>query len=435
MGGPVDGTDAAAGGPGRTTTGTQEPLPPPPPPAAARPPLRRRTDDRMVAGIASGLAAHLGLDVALVRVAVVALAFAFPPVGLAYLAAWLLVEEASPADAPPAPPRRDRDAGFWIGAGLLVVVALALVGEIGPFGRGLWPLLLIALGVAFWRAQADEDGAASAGGAAAIATGVAPTGPAPATGEVAAAPPPTVRAPVRFDPPPARPRSVVGRVTLALAAIAAGGVLLLDRLGGVALGLVGGAPWPLSRLGQLGPVTPMAVALLVIGIGLVVSAFVGRARWLILVGLVLLPGVVLGGIARGYDVPLRGGVRDVDLHVAEVSALPLGGIEQAAGEIVLDLTELQLGAGEDVVVPVRLGAGSVEVRVPADLSLDVQVEVLAGSVSLPGARTTEGIRLELGHATTGGVGASGVLRLPVTVGVGEVRIVEVAIDRGTEELR
>jgi hypothetical protein len=83
-------------------------------------------------------------------------------------------------------------------------------------------------------------------------------------------------------------------VTLALAAIAAGGLMLLDRLAGAAGPLVGGLPWPLSRFGQLGPFAPLAVALLVIGLGLVVTAFLGRARWLILVGLVLLPGVSWG---------------------------------------------------------------------------------------------------------------------------------------------
>jgi hypothetical protein len=125
------------------------------------------------------------------------------------------VEEAGPSDGA-ASPRRERDAGFWVGAGLLVVVALALVGEIGPFGRGLWPLLLIALGVAFWRAQSEDDRSPHQPAAAARA----PLEPGDGRG---------VPEPVRFDPPAPRPRSVGGRVTLALAAIAAGGLMRRRR--------------------------------------------------------------------------------------------------------------------------------------------------------------------------------------------------------------
>jgi phage shock protein PspC (stress-responsive transcriptional regulator) len=387
--------------------------PPPPPPPAARPPLRRRTDDRMVAGVASGLAVHLGLDVALVRVAIVALSFAAPPVVLAYLAAWLLVEEAGPSDGA-ASPRRERDAGFWVGAGLLVVVALALVGEIGPFGRGLWPLLLIALGVAFWRAQSEDDRSPHQPAAAARA----PLEPGDGRG---------VPEPVRFDPPAPRPRSVGGRVTLALAAIAAGGLMLLDRLAGAAGPLVGGLPWPLSRFGQLGPFAPLAVALLVIGLGLVVTAFLGRARWLILVGLVLLPGVVLGGVARGFEIPLRGGLGSVDQVVVGGDELPPDGYHHAAGEVFLDLSDLDL-VDADVTLPIRLGAGSVVVRIPADVAADVRARVLAGSIEMPGRPAVEGVRLDAGHVTTGT--GPGALRLDITVGLGEVRVVEVDPEEG-----
>lgn len=55
--------------------------------------LRRSADDRLLAGVAAGLAEYLDVDVVLVRVAIVALAllggFAVP----LYLAAWLLVPE------------------------------------------------------------------------------------------------------------------------------------------------------------------------------------------------------------------------------------------------------------------------------------------------------------------------------------------------------
>lgn len=54
----------------------------------------RRTDDRMVAGVCSGVAAYLGLDPTLVRiVTAVAAVFSFGTVAVAYVVAWLLLPE------------------------------------------------------------------------------------------------------------------------------------------------------------------------------------------------------------------------------------------------------------------------------------------------------------------------------------------------------
>jgi phage shock protein PspC (stress-responsive transcriptional regulator) len=56
--------------------------------------LRRSADDRMLAGVAGGIARHLNADVTLVRVIIAALVL-FTGVGAAlYIAAWLLI----PAD-------------------------------------------------------------------------------------------------------------------------------------------------------------------------------------------------------------------------------------------------------------------------------------------------------------------------------------------------
>lgn len=56
--------------------------------------LVRRRDDRMVAGVCSGLADYLGVDPALIRVgAVVALVFSLGVALVAYVAAWILMPE------------------------------------------------------------------------------------------------------------------------------------------------------------------------------------------------------------------------------------------------------------------------------------------------------------------------------------------------------
>ena len=58
--------------------------------------LYRPHQDRMLAGVASGIARYLGVDVTLVRVALVVLCFV-GGIGLPlYLASWLLIPEESP---------------------------------------------------------------------------------------------------------------------------------------------------------------------------------------------------------------------------------------------------------------------------------------------------------------------------------------------------
>ena len=57
--------------------------------------LVRRRAARMVAGVCSGLADHLGVDVTLMRIlAVAAVVFTGGAALVAYLAAWILMPEA-----------------------------------------------------------------------------------------------------------------------------------------------------------------------------------------------------------------------------------------------------------------------------------------------------------------------------------------------------
>lgn len=58
--------------------------------------LVRTSQDKMVAGVAGGLARYLGLDPTLVRVAwVIALVVGFPATVIAYLVAWMITPQGS----------------------------------------------------------------------------------------------------------------------------------------------------------------------------------------------------------------------------------------------------------------------------------------------------------------------------------------------------
>ncbi len=88
-----------------TTTADARPAAAYSPPGAR--PLRRSGDDKMLAGVAGGLARYLNADVTLVRVIIAALAL-FTGAGVAvYAAAWLLI----PADGQDQPA-----AAAWIAA-------------------------------------------------------------------------------------------------------------------------------------------------------------------------------------------------------------------------------------------------------------------------------------------------------------------------------
>jgi phage shock protein C len=67
---------------------------PPPPPTdgdSSRRPLSRRTDDRMIAGVASGIAVYFDVDVTVVRIAIAVLSV-LGGAGIAlYIAGWLLM--------------------------------------------------------------------------------------------------------------------------------------------------------------------------------------------------------------------------------------------------------------------------------------------------------------------------------------------------------
>ena len=56
--------------------------------------LRRSTDDKMLAGVAGGIARYLNVDATLVRIAMVALTLLSGVGAALYIAAWLLI----PAD-------------------------------------------------------------------------------------------------------------------------------------------------------------------------------------------------------------------------------------------------------------------------------------------------------------------------------------------------
>jgi signal transduction histidine kinase/phage shock protein PspC (stress-responsive transcriptional regulator) len=108
--------------------------------------IPRRDDGRIVAGVASGLGAHFGLDPNLVRLAFFVLALAGGIGVVAYATAWFLM---APPHVPELPPRRAPDSIQAVALAVLVLGVLLLARASGAwFGDAIvWPLTAAAAGL------------------------------------------------------------------------------------------------------------------------------------------------------------------------------------------------------------------------------------------------------------------------------------------------
>ncbi|MFA9431457.1 PspC domain-containing protein [Egicoccus sp. AB-alg2] len=466
---------------------------PPPggPVAPPRPPLRRRRDGKLLAGVLAGVADHLGIDVAVARILFVVLTlFSQGILIVAYVLGWVLIPEESDAEAAaPRPPRREdiggRDPLFWIGIATLIIGALWLLD--GPFpGRGpfpfvadrgvLVPLVLIAFGIALWRA-ADRSpnrpaamppgrpSAPPAGGQPPFG-GTSPGGGqppafAPASPPVPASDPrsfasrpetsmssddartdtvridrPTdgpgdtrrIEPPPAWEPPPpgVPPRAPGegggdGRDWTPPPVPESRGILTRITLGAALLTV--GVLWLLNvadatalRPGQI-----VSAALLVVGVGLLVGSVVGRGRGLIGAGLLLLPVVLVLQLLRPFPVDAftsGGQPAGQRFETPAVEAEVRDTYTLGAGELRIDLSEVQFTDDRDVTV--QTGFGDVTVYVPEDVTVEVHAQSGAGQMTLLGQRT-DGVGLD--RTVVDEVPGSDVrLTLDVQVGFGQIRV-------------
>lgn len=443
---------------------TQHPQPPTTSPtgerdasAAAPRRLTRRSSDRLLGGVAGGIADYLGVDPVLVRLAFVALAFLNLLGVLAYLVAWVVV----PADdATAAPLEQAVDAATPSAGGRRVVgIVLLVLGGLlvlGPLTQGstllswwgggqltpglVWAAVLITVGVLLYR-MGDPAGPRTGGappqspaaraaevppppptattptttGAAMAAAGTATS---PTTAPGADAPPPGSPPPPMAEDhdgaggqagPPQPERSALGRLTLAAALVAVGAAALLDAAGVLALGAV----------------DLLAIALLVVGAGLLVGTVAGRARWLIAVGLVLLPVIAAVGVvetvaAREAPFLAADGARVGERVLAPDDLAELDDAYRlAAGSLVVDLSGIEEGPG-DAALDLAVGAGEIEVVLPPELAVDIAASAGLGNVTLP-SRDADGFDVDLDERWPGEAGA-GELRLDARVGAGEITV-------------
>lgn len=122
--------------------------------------LCRSSDDRVVAGVAAGLAHRLGIAPVVVRCAFVVLTLAAGTGAMLYVLGWLLLPDRDAPESIGQTALRERqDSRAVLALGMLVLGGLLLLRETGVwFGDAVvWPVALAAVGLyVIWR-QADPE--------------------------------------------------------------------------------------------------------------------------------------------------------------------------------------------------------------------------------------------------------------------------------------
>jgi hypothetical protein len=168
----------------------------------------------------------------------------------------------------------------------------------------------------------------------------------------------------------------------------------------------------------------VAVALGVVGVGLIVGTFIGRARWLIAVGLLLVPVLqLLAGVVPIWS--FTGEAGDVYYTVTSTQEID-DQYEIAAGTLYLDLTSLAVEPGAARrEFAVSVGAGEIRIDVPTGVPVRVDAEVGIGMVRLFGDE-----RVGIGVDSSAATGSPAVLIIHAEAGVGAIVVREVEVAEG-----
>lgn len=374
----------------------------------------RPQDGRVLAGVAQGLANRLDLPVWLPRAFFVVCAF-FGGLGFAlYAAGWALMRSEDETESPAERFFGDVSSSrSWIGIGLIFLAALILLDNLTFLSGGVvWAAGLLVLGILLYSGKISAGGGQkpeeSKEGVQQMTTTTDHTpetksdsvsGDSPAGGGTPPTPTPT---PPILPPSASKPkeRSLLGRLTIGAMLIGMGVLALLDNI----------ETLPIAAE----PRHYLALAVVILGTGLVVGGFAGRARWLIIVGAILVPTLMFSPVFE-YD-------WNSDTFDEFVAPVTFDQVQMTynhdVGNLVIDLTDLPWD-GQTIDLTANVDAGNLEIRVPADVGIVGEASVDVGRVGAPG-RESAGLgdpTLEFNEP-----GELGTVYLNATVDVGNIDI-------------
>ncbi|GGV77780.1 PspC domain-containing protein [Streptomyces massasporeus] len=170
--------------------------------------------------------------------------------------------------------------------------------------------------------------------------------------------------------------------------------------------------------------TGLACALAVLGLGIAVSAFLGRTG----AGSIFLAILTAGLLAGAAALP-----KDIDTHWARTTWQPATvadvrpRYDLGTGVGTLDLSRLDVSGKQTVTTQAEVGMGKLRVLVPQDVTVRLDVEVGIGDLQLPGDDPKDvdvqpGRHKEITLSPAKGVEKSGTIDLDLQVGMGQAEV-------------
>ncbi|KDN74578.1 membrane protein, partial [Streptomyces olindensis] len=174
--------------------------------------------------------------------------------------------------------------------------------------------------------------------------------------------------------------------------------------------------------------TGLSCALAVLGLGIAVSAFLGRTG----AGSIFLAIITAGLLAGSAALP-----KDIGTHWTRTTWQPTAmadvreQYELGAGVGTLDLTRLDVPERQTVTTRADVGVGQVKVLVPEDVTVRLSVDVGVGDLQLPGDDKKDvdvkpGQHKQITLSPAKGVKKSGTIDLDLQVGMGQAEVTRAA---------
>lgn len=397
------------------------PLIPPPPTAhnaAERPSpparLTRSQSDRKISGLCGGLGTYTGIDSNIFRVLFFALIFLNGLGLLFYIIGWVLIPQenkkeniGSPANSPTGQEKTFlfsfETQQLW---GMLFLFLAALILFQRIFDNNFTTIIVfigIGLALLFLPTQTTHSSTQE---------NIPSPTPTPTDPSFASPTPtdPSFAPPLGIPISPQKHRPTLIRLTLALLFFTLAGTItydLLDRQ----------VDWEVYA----------AIPLGIIGVSLIIGAWVGKAKSLFFLGLALL---ILLGAGETINISFNGGIGDHTTKLTRQEELQ-DPSSLGIGSLTLDLQDISLPHRQTVQHKASVGIGKLTVLLPPDAERNFHVELKTsmgiGLIELfphsPEERESEGFGVEIDKKiTTPTNSEAGTLTLDLQVGIGDMEI-------------
>jgi phage shock protein PspC (stress-responsive transcriptional regulator) len=343
--------------------------------------LRRSDDERIFAGVCGGLGEHFGVNAWWFRWAFIVLAF-FGFAGVAiYIAAWLLIPDAASTESIAAgwfDGLDMSDMGTLFGVVLIGVAALIIATSVFHISGAI--VIAVALGIVgflLYRGDirppagtpptVDDDEVIEVAEVDIVATPADDTATESAVSVVTASVATKPQRPPKTPKPPKvkksrPPKSMLGRLTMAVMLIVLSSMALVE----------------LADFAHFQLYEYAAAAMGVVAVGLLAGAWIGRAYWLIIIGLLIAPVLFFSSLLPSIADWSVGDPRYLPTSADEVSE----SYDLGAGQMTIDLTQLSADELTEVgKIDATVSLGQLIVRLPSNVGATVNAEVGVGEVT------------------------------------------------------